>query len=149
MSEAATFQLSDRTVKTLALLAGGAGPFGFDRLLAGLMISLRSGSGIPTFVPQISLGLSFVSTGLFALWLGWLIKSRALADWASIGYLGFTLIPLLFVALQNTLAYLFQNPDGANGPIFNGNMWPFLFVIFVPPVGFQLGAHIALKRGSK
>jgi len=146
MSEAATFQLSDRTVKILAIIAGGVGPFALDRLRASLMLSLGQGTGLSGWLYTFQFGLSFVSMGLFALWFGWLIKSRALADWASIGYLGFTLIPFLFVALQNALAYLLQNPDGANGPILNGNMWPFLFMLIVPVAGFQLGAWLKTRK---
>ena len=142
MSEAASVQLNDRTVKILVLIAGGAGAIFVNRFIHGLLLSAPMVIQFQTagFAVVMSLGMAFV----YAIWLGWLMKTRVLADWAAIGYFLFYGLPIVYFLISSMLTV--EGDQIGPFPLFRDSGWLFLSHMFLPMIGFPVGAWLRARR---
>jgi hypothetical protein len=143
MSETTTIQLTPRTLKVLATIAGGAGVGAVSRMATTLWFDvsllLQFGSA------ELSMAISIGIRALFAVWFGWFLANRTLADWAAIGYFILTTYPFALILIQSVFADSagdFISATGIEGAVW----WPFLLNLFLPMFGFPIGAWLRLKR---
>jgi hypothetical protein len=140
MSDETAIQLKDRTAKLLAAIAGGAGLMSVFRISSGLLMQVSLTFQLSFGVP-LSMAISLIAGLLFASWLGWVLVSPKLANWASIGFLIIASVPIIQFVLNMLLEPLSNNSG------FSIDIWsPYLLYTFLPLVGFRVGSWLRAKR---